>query len=220
MSPIASTAATGVGATFAGGGRQLFVRDDGHERIVESVDEVSLHIRWQIVDRFERVVQASVHCVERSHTLIGVFDLVVATPEFRDVGAASMLCACDVFEPAHEVVPPVVSQLILCGVRVGARLLPGVEVSDGVGTLRNRLSGVYLRLQPCLEMVLTAIVRIGGRTRVLVELVGDKAGVRLAGVLFAALLLSVCNAISEVETVGIDEVVDRLLWEDAVLVGL
>ncbi|WP_433629998.1 hypothetical protein [Halomicrococcus sp. NG-SE-24] len=51
-----------------------------------------------------------------------------------------MLCPRDVFEPADEVVLPVVSQFVVCGVDVGAGLRPGVEVGEGVGVFGDGFS--------------------------------------------------------------------------------
>lgn len=137
---------------------RLVTGDGGDNHVVEAVDEIGLHIRRQIVDRFERVVQASVHCVERSHTLIGVVDFVVAPTEFSSVRAAAVFCAGDIGQPAGEITLPLLSQVFIIVIFVVVSRLPGVEVGDRAGALGDRLRRVEFRLEACLEGVFAAVV--------------------------------------------------------------
>ncbi len=112
---LTSAAATGAGTTIAGSGRQLFVRDDGHVLIVESVDEVSSHVRRQVVDRRKGVVEIEIQRIECRRVLgVGLIEFVVAATQFRDVRVAGVLCPRNIFEPVDAVMPPVVSQFVVC----------------------------------------------------------------------------------------------------------
>lgn len=132
---------------------QLVISDGGDNRVVQPVDENGFHIRWQLIDCFERVVQASVHHVERSHVLIvGVADLVVTTTEFRSVCTASVFCTRDVCELAGEITLPLLAQGFIFMVFVGVvSPVPGINVNDNASALGDRVGGVEFCLETCLE---------------------------------------------------------------------
>ncbi|RBI60011.1 hypothetical protein DMJ13_20205 [halophilic archaeon] len=131
----------------------LVISDGGDNCVVKPIDEIGFHIRWQLIDCFERVVQTIMHCVERGHALIvGVADLVVTTTEFRSICTASVFCTRDVCELAGEITLPLLVQSFIFMIFVGGvSPVSGINVNDNASALGDRVGGVKFCLETYLE---------------------------------------------------------------------